>query len=366
MVLVYIGISEALLYRLNEHYTTKEIIENHLKGNYLYGTLLTSDTSFFKLAAVKRKKPETVVLGSSRTTRIREKFFKNTTFYTMGKSIASVDDAQYIFNEITKEYTPQTIIFGVDLWWLNPNWHGDDGVTRKLVNKNIIEERFYMYSLLYNKLKKPARNKLIMEQIIKPTINERDIVSNRLTMGVDASNGSGYRYDGSRQGAEIILHPKALSDRISPTKKNIEDARDRFCVADSVDKERLSKLAALIKKIKQSGTHLIVFLPPFPDEIYQQMQNSNKHNKFLNEFEKSIKELCEAEGVAFYDFSDMAWFGSPDKEAEDGFHGSERAYARMMLKMADDEYLGNFINKEYIERRLVESKEPFSIVPYDE
>ena len=78
------------------------------------------------------------------------------------------------------------------------------------------------------------------------------------------------------------------------------------------------------------------------------MRSSGHYRNYLEEFEEYTAALCEAEGVTFYDFSDMEWFGSPDEEALDGFHGSDKAYGRMLLSLSEDEILGNYIDTDGI------------------
>ncbi len=55
-------------------------------------------------------------------------------------------------------------------------------------------------------------------------------------------------------------------------------------------------------------------------------------------------ELCKQENVPFYDFSDITWAGSNDSETIYGFHGNERCYARITLKLSESEILRPHIN----------------------
>ena len=93
---------------------------------------------------------------------------------------------------------------------------------------------------------------------------------------------------------------------------------------------------------------------------------SDGHRDFIIKFEQTIRELSVAKSNPFYDFSSMAWVGSDDEEALDGFHGSERTYGNLTLRFADDLKIAPYINGAYIERRLAESDSPIQIIPYDE
>ena len=98
----------------------------------------------------------------------------------------------------------------------------------------------------------------------------------------------------------------------------------------------LEKLNRLIDRMQEKGCYVIVFLPPFPDRIYQELMQSDAHRDFMIKFEQTVQELCASKSVPFYDFSSMAWVDSDDEEALDGFHGSERTYGKLTLRFADD------------------------------
>jgi hypothetical protein len=67
-------------------------------------------------------------------------------------------------------------------------------------------------------------------------------------------------------------------------------------------------------------------------------------------------------GVYFYDFSDIASYGSNYKETIDGFHGSDKSYARLMLAKSKNNILKPLINAELIIKLLTQSNSSRAII----
>ena len=192
----------------------------------------------------------------------------------------------------------------------------------------------------------------------------RDPFEHRKAIGLLASiNGDGFRSDGSYQYGGIISN-KTISDKnFEETHKRIANGGSRFEYASRVDQARLTKVLQLIELFRSKGIEVVVFAPPFAHEIYETMDNSLHHKKFLQDFRKSIKQVCKQEAVSFYDFSDITWYGSNDSETIDGFHGSETSYARLLLAMKNDKILGSYINDKQVMEYLSVTNNPKFCVP---
>lgn len=360
----YVLVAEAILYRLNETYVgTEAAVEMQIRENTLYRSAFVDDIGFLKRGIAAKKKPDIIAMGSSRVWQFREGFFKDASFYTMGEPMSSMDTMDKVFENIVREYVPKIVIINVDWWWLNPNssHHMRDNVFGE---GRVVVERFYLYNSLYKEI---INNSSVREQLIHPELHLRDLIGNRPTIGLWAATKSeGVRSDGSYQAGEVILHPKTTEEKFQNIYQKIEDGEPRFEPADHIDEQELLKLTALIKKIQGRGSHVVVFLPPFPDAVYQSFMQSEGHRSFMIQFEQSVKNLCMEQGVSFFDFSNMAWIGAPDEEAIDGIHPGERTYGRIALQFANDEVLAPHINQKYIEECMHNSDSPLQIIPADE
>ena len=357
----YVVIAEMMLFRLNESDVgSSSAIHIQIDHNALYGSAITGDVSFLKYGVAAERAPDIIALGTSRTMQFREEFFQGAVFYTFGGIGDSVDAMRDIFERISLSNTPKVVILGVDWDWLNPNY-SHELPENALDSDNLLNRRMYLYKSLFREVRK---NSKIRTRLLYPEFGEVDAIGNRPTIGLSAAvNYDGFRKDGSYQYGEYILHPNSVEERFADTYQRIEKGERRFEAADHIDTHELVKLEALINHMRQRGCHVIVFLPPFPDQIYQRLMASDRHGAFMRQFEDAVKDLCAAQNISFFNFSNMAWLGASDAEAIDGFHGSERTYGRIVLQFQKDDVLAPYINATYIEDCLRESNHPFQIIP---
>ncbi|BEU86839.1 hypothetical protein TAMA11512_03030 [Selenomonas sp. TAMA-11512] len=357
----YVAVAEILLHRLNEADVGRtSAVHRQLHDNALYGSAITGDVSFLKYGVAAEKKPDIIALGTSRTMQFRDAFFRDSIFFTFGGIGDSVDAMKDVFDRTSLDNAPKIVILGVDWDWFNPKYpHAVP--ENALDSDNLLNQRMYVYKSLFRAV---SQNPKIRTQLLHPEFNTADTIGKRPTIGLaDGANDDGFRSDGSYQYGEYILHPKSLEERLADTYDRIEKGDRRFDAADEIDKSELVKLEALIHHMRQRGCHVIVFLPPFPDQIYQSLLASAGHSAFMLQFEDAIRNLCEKQNVSFFDFSNMAWLGATDEEAIDGFHASERTYGRIVLRFQEDEKISPYINAEYIEECLYKSEHIFQIVP---
>jgi len=344
-VLLFSVISEICLKRINESIIGRKAVDLSLQEECLLGSAISEDLFYYKVNMFSALKPDIAALGSSRTTQFRREFFQDASFYTMGGTCPCIDDAAFTYEQMSKVHTPEILIFGIDLWWLNPE---NDTKPREkyLWGKSLPEQKLHVYLSLWEKL---YQNAEIRSQLLHPDYQIFDTYEGRRTIGLQAGvRQAGYRPDGSYQNGTNFKENSTTAERFADAYHRMETGTNRFQWADHLAPEECEKLQDLIRKMKMGGSRLIVFLPPFPHEIYEYMRNSEHYRNYLEEFEEFTEELCRTEGVTFYDFSDMAWFGSSDDEALDGFHGSDKAYGRILLFMKNNEILGDYINEDSI------------------
>lgn len=362
-LVVYAAATEWMVHRLNETYVGDAVvIDRQLHENALYGSALTNDTGFLKYGIISRTQPEIIALGSSRSMQFRAPFFKDATFYTTGGLGHSIYGMEDVFDRISSDYVPKIVIFAVDWLWLNPNIQPNESLLIFKEN-NTISNRMYLYKRLHQEL---WANENVRAQLIHPEIVARDLIGNRPTIGLAAgAKSDGFRPDGSFQYGWFILHPQSTEERFDLAHRGIQNGTTGFERCDHVDEKKILKLASLIAKMRERGAHVIVLLPPFPNEIYQALMESKGHRDFILQFEGSVRDLCAEQNVPFYDFSNMAWLGASDEEAYDGYHASERAYGRIVLQFESDPVIAPYINKDFIEQCMVNSDHPYQIIPAD-
>lgn len=352
LVVIIMGVVYAVLSIYRENYSELQVLNDY--ENILYGSAL-EEGSTVKFDIIKRRQNKVVALGSSRVMQFRAEFFRNKDFYTMGGVGSSIDEVAFAWKEINTTYIPDVIILGVDPWWFNPNF--------KQLNRFAETDKE-----IFRKYKQLFRNPKVMKQIFHiGEIKSRDLIGGRKTVGLNAAvNGDGYRLsDGSYQYGRVIQDKKSKEKKFKETYERMErgTSTDRFVWCDRVSKSELMKFSNLLSDIKSSGAHLIVFLPPFPHEIYEFMDSSPHYNTFLHDYMNSTEKLCSDMNVTFYNFTDLADIGATDDETIDGFHGSETAYARILEKISLDKKISKYLLKEYLQEAVNNPIDDLQAIP---
>lgn len=372
ILLITIGVSEVMLYRLNETKMGTELAyKEYMAERVLYGSAVANDIAFLKIPAIREKEPQLIALGASRVMQFRQKFF-NVSFYTTGGLVDSIGGMAEVYHECIRDgYRPKYVIVDVDWDWLNPNYPHPEGMANQdfYHNDYLPARRMMLYKRLFQELiKNDESSEKLRQALISGVKNKTDIYGNRAAIGAMAAfENSGYRSkDGSYQYGTMIK-PKARDELLENTRQRIRGGYGRFDPANDIDYVEFSKLCALIAEIKSNGAVPIVFLPPFAHECYEMMLGDARHSSFIQAFQTKIKELAAEQEVAFFDFSDIEGLdGATDDEALDGFHGSERTYGRICLALAKNPELAPLINTDYIKDRLQDSPYRMYIVPLEE
>lgn len=372
ILLITIGVSEVMLYRLNETKTgTALAYKEYMAERVLYGSAVANDTAFLKIPAIRDKKPQLIALGASRVMQFRQKFF-NVSFYNPGGLVDSVDGMIEVYRECIKDgYRPKYVIVDVDWDWLNPNYPHPKGMANQDFYRTdyLPARRMMLYKRLYQELiKQDESSQKLRQALIAGEKNTTDIYGSRATIGAMAAfENSGYRSkDGSYQYGTAV-ESKSRDELLENTRQRIRGGYGRFNQAYDIDYIEFSKLRALVAEIKNNGAVPIVFLPPFAHECYEMMLSDARHSSFIQAFQTKSKELATEQQVAFFDFSDITVLeGATDDEALDGFHGSERTYGRICLAFAKNPELAPLINADYIKDRLATSQYRMYIVPFEE
>ncbi len=135
------------------------------------------------------------------------------------------------------------------------------------------------------------------------------------------------------------------------------DSRDRFVFTDGVAEKRLQMFMTLVDTIRQKEIKIVVFLPPFSHPVYQELDQNPNQQFFFRQFQHAVESLCIEREILFMNFSDLTLFGA-DEETIDGFHGSDRAYAKIALQMYQAGIMKTNINAQMIENMLATSNDP--------
>jgi len=345
-ILAICVLSEWLLFRLNENTSLNKTIDIQNKEDVLYGSLLNNQSYIYKLRMVTLKQPEILVVGSSRVMCFRKEFFDQAySFYNVGGAVPTIEKGIEFINKMPANFKPKIIILGIDLWWLNSNYHDRRDLQPILEETNIVNQRVKLYGALFENITNGNLSKLGITFSDMPNLNiTRDPIEGRKTIGILAAlRGDGFRGDGSWQYGSVITG--TLKKDYSSEVKAIHEGRGVFAYGSNISQHRLVQLESFIRLLKSKSEKLIVFAPPYAHEIYSLLLTSAHHNGFMNTSKSALVKLCRDESVQFHDFSDITWYGSNDNETHDGYHGNEKSYARISYALSSDNTVKHFFNQ---------------------
>ncbi|MEK9185570.1 MAG: hypothetical protein AAB863_02230 [Patescibacteria group bacterium] len=288
----------------------------------------------YKYLNVLSKKPEVLVLGSSRVMQIREEMFDvNTKFYNAGGIAHNIADLVDFIRLLPDDVKPDTIILGIDFYWFGDKSDLIYGVSDDLKK---IDDAYQWSAHLYVDrflLLQIAKNPSYINKIF----NKKDPIDGKFAIGLQALSGDGFRNDGSYQygsyiqesekGIVYIDREKTL-DRIkygtSPFKKN-----------SVFNEERLDLLSEFLRISKEKGIKVVGLAPPFSAEVLSSLESSVYYKELLNNFETRVPEIFTKFGFSFFNYSDQSSVNINNLYMFDGMHSSETAMARILLDVSD-------------------------------
>lgn len=316
----------------------------------LYGRAYRDNFFAFKLTAARLRRPEVVVLGSSRVMQFRAMFFNKRprTFYNAGGAAQGLGEADAFFRELARVETPKIVIIGLDqVWFLSE----PDSDPEARVRTQIDEEKLPT-------LKRALQvNRLIVLDIWQGKISLPHLLSGReRTYGVPAlginaiMNGKGFRNDGSYQYGDGVRRPPAVEERMAEGFERLRNNTVPMTRGDRIIRGNLATLEAILKFGKVQGTTIVGFSPPFAPMVYRAIRADGKH-EYLAEMALQLKPLFEAYGFRYFDFSDPTPVGGVDGDMLDAFHPSEFLCLLMYIQMLRAEPLfGHYSDLEFLDR----------------
>ena len=326
--LLFLSISKEMYFNLD-----KIITKDHNKS-YLIGFGYDEQTyPYIKYQHLLHHRPYDIIsLGSSRVLQFREQMFTGS-FYNAGYTINGIKDFQQFLELLPSEKLPKILILGLDQWMFNPNWKYHNTIGNpKRYTQNTFKQSFELHKIRLYSIKFYKdwlfRRKITLNRILNNKTNYQLIGLNAFI------NYKGIRNDGSMfYGTKI--HDLLKNNNTSPSKlfhktfNRIINNHKRFEYSSTISQESLIILDKLLSFCKEENIHVIGFLPPYADAVYNKLTIGQNY-AYIHELPLSLENTFSKYQYSFFNFPNMKSIGSSDKEALDGFHGGETAYLRLI------------------------------------
>ena len=312
------------------------------KREILLGLAYSNPIFYYKLHSVLKRKPEALVLGSSRTMQFRAQFFSDPAiFFNSGGGVDKIKHFKIFLNKIPLGQEPKLLIIGLDQNFFSEQWNASSPDYDVEDKYRAPESRAHIMITQWTKLYKDFFN----HKFSFSTLTQRDPLVDKVGFNALAQ-GNGFRSDGSRYEFSIIHTDPAEH------LQSIFDASAEF-PPGSVDSRSLNELDLFLEEASRRGIHVIGFLPPYAPKLHGLMALFKEQLGYIFKLKSAVDPIFKKHHFMVYDFTDALVFGSSNTEFIDIHHGSEKTYLRLFIKMAGaDEFLRQYVNIDQLKETL--------------
>jgi hypothetical protein len=323
-------------------------------SDVLFGLAYSDPTEHFKMQGVLKRGPAVLALGTSRVMQFRTECFRpGVSFYNAGNGVTRIRHLNIFLDKIPAGREPAVILLGLDQCFFNINF---DPLSADNIESRLDHDRrpFDIFTSRWLDVYRDYfAGKFSLRDFIDP--------SRRKQLGLFAiTTFNGFRPDGSYYWGRLIsdpLNPKNpgnLDFDFHNTLARIRNGHRRFEYGSEVSRGALTEVDRFLASARSRNIHIVGFLPPFAHRVYERMLSMGNRYDYLKQLPGALNGVFARHGFPLFDLSDLKWLGASDREAIDGYHGSEKAYHRALILMAeDDPYLKNYVRDlDYLRERL--------------
>ena len=341
-ILIFLGIILYILMITGELSNPDKIISYQSKNNILYGLAYSNPVKYFKLKNVEYKKPEIISLGTSRVLQFRDFFFKKPgLFYNAGGGVATIKDFNTFINTLQTENL-QVVIIGLDQNFFNENWDNLKSLKADYRNNFSIETIVLTQGIQ------------VLKDFFSRKISINTLHSSSRNIGLSAIQyNEGARPDGSDLRTRLFAkHELDFKDCF----KRIEEGRRFFQYGRDINSAAVKELDLFLQNCETRNIHVIAFLPPYAHAVWNKMKQKKDSFSYMFKLQEKLEPIFDTYSFDFFDFSDIKKLGATDYETLGGFHGSEKAYLRIFIKMREKcDILKNYADLDRLNELLLNS-----------
>ncbi len=280
----------------------------------------------FKLDVVRRRQPETVVLGTSRVLEIGarpgERAFANAGMPGFGTP-SLVPMLRRLHAEAPGL---KTVYIGADLFWFNHSWlddvsfgSGPYGTVGYLLGKQNVRDS----------LRDLARSAgSYGRRFTTGTIGDRCLLDRR--GAVLAGRRNAWEVDGSFRYERELLPASARPVPDDYTRDLVQFAGPYYTDWASIDARRLRELRAALRLARSYGWNVVGFTAPYSSRYVQRLATAPQTAQRWREFGAILPTVFEQAGYTYLDLRDVRDVPCGEVDfVDDGWHPSRACAARV-------------------------------------
>ncbi len=280
-----------------------------------------------------QKKPEVIVLGSSRVLLIGNNIYNNKTCLNSGVSGAGIEDIFAIYNMLLKKrFKPEKLIIGLDPWMLNDNRKHEgfrsieNDYIEMMKRLNFPVSSQNSSAAAFKKVTEIISLQYLQESIkyikengfhkIMPTATDNSDNKKRTIL----FNGSISYDEDLRKSSALLVETRA--------KKYLQG--EIYGVNDLTEYStaRKSMLSSFFDLLKRENVEVTLFLAPYHPIVYKYFKENRKFSAVL-ETEKVYRELAAQKGFSVIGSFDPEKLDLNNSYFYDGMHCTPQALTKI-------------------------------------
>lgn len=324
------------LYNAGEFETPENMAEALLSSESCLVGMSTSRYNVidFKKEIYKIKKPEMIVVGSSRAMQFTSELFKGA-YFNLGGMVGNVIQAQTTVNDLLAIHKPDLAVLLLDFWWFKA---GNETLEQK--HQNITQRMSQNIQALFSPFSWLSQGKVSLETYL-------DILSRgpNCFLGMHAEqNRQGFQSDGSYFYGNKFITPG--SETLEGGLEKITESEGQYQHGTELSRESFDRFINYVDTWKNAGVSVIIVMPPVAPTIYEAMSG-----RFADKYEyvSLLRQELSENLDNFHDFHNPEDLGATDCEFIDAHHLGEIVSARILEQINSPE-LQRYLNTDFIER----------------
>lgn len=326
-VALLLGVLFAALWRTGELTRMEDVESAMARGEAaLVGFAYRDNTRTLKQNIAAARGAQVLVLGTSRAMQLRGGFFASDSFYNAGGGIAYISQALPFLQRLPAAARPEFLVLVLDQYFYNSQWCSIEPEESLTLADYTPPDTLYAFRHM---LWDFADGKFSLG---------RALATPQGVYGLAAiGRGSGFLPDGSYYYGDVLSHPERGEDAgFHDTFDRIARQTGRFEPGDTPDAESLAETQALLAFCAENNIAVTAFLPPYAPGVWQRMQETGSYS-YIPAAVSALQSLFTQYNFELFDYTFLP--ETDDSQYVDGFHGSDRVYAAVCARLADDSAL---------------------------
>jgi hypothetical protein len=340
-ILLVTLVIEAELWHSGETWPIPRVIafqEKHPRS--FFGRLVIGESiDRYKFLQVLQKRPQILVLGSSRMRQFRSEAFgrQAAAFYNGGGMVHCLEDLRDFVERLPPDATPKIVILGIDFWWLNANETKMFGA-RERFRVGVEEDVAMKWQAHVHAIAGYLRRPDLFVKAVRATFGSR---RNSNAIGLQAVTlGEGFRVDGSKLiDVTVPTTAEEWRRRFPPDEffyNEVNHSHRPFAYTACVSPQRLQFLRQTLLEMQQRGIFVIGYNPPVISAVARAMQDTPGQKDFWRDYHQQVPELFRSLDLPFFDFATPQEVGLDDRYMRDWCHTHDTIDLKVLRHFCDN------------------------------